>query len=297
MNDFRGGVIPIYKPQGITSFDVVAKVRRLFGTKQVGHTGTLDPMATGVLVVLVGRAVKASDYVMSGVKAYRAGMRLGIETDTEDTTGKLISQSDVIPARDDVIAAANTFIGDSMQIPPMYSALKIGGKKLVDMARQGVTVERTPRPITVYSLTADGDGRDYTLCIRCSAGTYIRTICADIGRMLGCGAAMSALERTECGGFDIGQTVTIEEIENTVSEKRADMLIPCEELLSGLPSVRLEPFYERLCLNGCEIYQKKIKTGFDVGAVVRMYGADGFFGIGRVGEYENGTAVKLEKRL
>lgn len=291
------GVLPVNKPAGMTSHDVVYKIRKLYGTKKVGHTGTLDPDARGLLIILIGRAAKAAEFVTAGKKVYRAGLLLGLTTDTEDTTGNVITQCDNIPSKEAVLATAEKFKGEIMQVPPMYSALKINGQKLCDLARKGITVEREARPVTIYSLTADGDGRDYTLDVCCSAGTYIRTLCADIGAKLGCGGVMSALFRTQTGGFDISQSHTLEELGEMSQEKRDALLIPTEKLFEELPKITLPAFYERLAKNGAEIYQKKIGTHFPVGTLVRVCGKDGFFGIGKAENYPEGSAVKIIKFL
>ena len=224
------GILLVHKPAGITSFDVVARIRRLYGTKKVGHTGTLDPMATGLLGVLVGRAVKASEFLTEKDKEYIAGLRLGLTTDTEDTTGKTLTESDDIPPKETVLETAKTFVGDIMQVPPLYSALKVNGQKLVDLARQGITVEREARPITIYALDIDGDGKDYTMRVACSKGTYIRTLCADIGAKLGCGGAMSSLIRTKAGIFDLENAYTLEALEAMTPEERYAKLLPTELL-------------------------------------------------------------------
>lgn len=289
------GVLLIHKPIGITSFDVVAKVRRLFGTKQVGHTGTLDPMAEGLLGVLVGRAVKASEFLTEKDKEYVAGLRLGITTDTEDTTGKILTETNDIPDRETVIETAKSFIGEVMQIPPMYSALKVDGKKLVDLAREGVVIERKARPITVYELDIDGDGRDYTMRVACSKGTYIRTLCADIGAKLGCGGAMSALKRTKAGVFSLEDAYTLDELAEMTPEEREKTLLPTELLFSDWEKVTLPDFFSKLSRSGCEIYQKKIGTDFPVGTMLRVHDKNGFYAVGKVQEYEGGTAVKLQK--
>lgn len=289
------GVLLIHKPIGITSFDVVAKVRRLFGTKQVGHTGTLDPMAEGLLGVLVGRAVKASEFLTEKDKEYVAGLRLGITTDTEDTTGKILTETNDIPDRETVIETAKSFIGEVMQIPPMYSALKVDGKKLVDLAREGVVIERKARPITVYELDIDGDGRDYTMRVACSKGTYIRTLCADIGAKLGCGGAMSALKRTKAGVFSLEDAYTLDELAEMTPEEREKTLLPTELLFSDWEKVTLPDFFSKLSRSGCEIYQKKIGTDFPVGTMLRVHDKNGFYAVGKVQEYEGGTAVKLMK--
>ena len=278
------GVLAVNKPMGMTSHDVVGIVRKLYGTKRVGHTGTLDPMASGVLVVLVGRAAKATEYISSASKKYRAVMRLGITTDTEDVTGETLSRSENIPAADRVCEVAKEFVGEIMQIPPMYSALKVGGKKLCDLARQGISIERQPRPITVYSLRVGNtdSSADYTLDVHCSGGTYIRTLCADIGAKLGCGGVMAALERTEACGYDISAAHSIESLREKSREELLNLLMPVESLFSDMPYVTLPEFYEKLFRSGCEIYQKKINTDLAVGTRVRVLGRKGFFALGEV---------------
>lgn len=299
MNDGRAepcGVLVVDKPSGWTSFDVIGKLRRLYGTRRIGHTGTLDPMATGVLVVLVGRAAKAAEYVAVHDKSYLAGMRLGITTDTEDTSGAVLSRYDgALPSADEVRRAADGFVGEIMQTPPMYSALKVNGRKLCDIARGGGEVERTPRPITVHSLSVEprAEAGDYTLMVECSAGTYIRTLCADIGASLGCGGVMSDLRRLAVGGFTLEGAHTPEEIEAMDEAARAGLLLPTETLFEDHPAVDLPPFFERLFRSGCEIYQKKISTHHPIGERVRVRRADGsFFAIGEVREYEAGSAIR-----
>ena len=289
------GVLLLYKPQGITSFDAVARIRRLFGTKQVGHTGTLDPMAEGLLPILVGRAVKASEFLTEKDKEYIAGLRLGITTDTEDTTGKVLTESDAIPSRETVLQTAKGFVGEIMQIPPMYSALKVDGKKLVDLAREGVVIERKARPITVYELDIDGDDRDYTMRVACSKGTYIRTLCADIGEKLGCGGAMSALKRTKTGVFSLENAYTLEALAEMSTEEREKCLMPTELLFSDWEKVVLPDFFSKLSRSGCEIYQKKIGASFPVGTMLRVHDKNGFYAVGKVLEYEGSTAIKLQK--
>ena len=280
------GVLIVNKHAGVTSHDIVNKIRRLYGTRRVGHTGTLDPMATGVLVVLVGRAAKASEYLVSDSKRYRATLRLGITTDTEDTTGTVLTATDVLPSFSE------------LQTPPMYSALKVGGKKLLDLAREGVTVERQAREIEIFGLLAEPTDTpsDFILDVQCSGGTYIRTLCADIGRVLGCGGAMASLERREACGFAIESAHTVADLEDMNQEERLSLLIPVESLFASLPAVRLPAFYEKLCRSGCEIYQKKIGTDFPIDARVRIMTASGdFFALGEVREYDDGTAIKAVK--
>ena len=195
------GILLINKHAGATSHDIVNKVRRAMHTKRVGHTGTLDPMATGVLVVLVGRAAKACEYVSHDRKVYRATLRLGLTTDTEDTTGTVLTTCDTLPSPEQVAAICERFVGKIEQIPPMYSALKVDGQKLCDLARQGIEVERKARPIEIYALSCvpTNSPTDYTLTVDCSGGTYIRTLCADIGASLGCGGALATLMDTVAG--------------------------------------------------------------------------------------------------
>ncbi len=303
------GILIVNKPTGMTSHDVVNIVRRLYGTRRVGHTGTLDPLASGVLVVLVGRAAKASEYVSHASKKYEATLRLGITTDTEDVTGQILSTSEFIPNSEAVMTAADSFVGNIKQTPPMYSALKVDGQKLVDLARKGVTVERRAREVTVFSLDCKPTDvtSDYILDVHCSGGTYIRTLCADIGAKLGCGGVMATLKRTEACGFSINGSHTVDELKEYDRDTLISLLIPTEELFSDCPSVRLHEFYEKLCRSGCEIYQKKIGTSLPVGQRVRICGKkgegneSGFFALGEVieGEVcrtpELGSAIKAIK--
>ena len=290
------GIVVVNKHAGVTSNDIVIKLRRLFGTRQVGHTGTLDPMATGVLPVLIGRAVKASENITPGNKRYTAHLKLGITTDTEDTPGTVLSKTDTLPKEEDVLAICADFVGDILQTPPMYSALKVNGRKLVDLAREGITVERQARPITVHSLQAVKLAEDlYELDVSCSKGTYIRTLCADIGAKLGCGGAMARLTRTESGPFSLAEACTIEQLEAMTEAERAACVIPLENFFLDCPAVDLPAFYARLARNGCEIYQKKIHTDLPVGTTVRMIHDGVFFALGQVREYPDGSAVKAVK--
>ena len=299
MNMERSGVLLIDKPEGITSHAVVGKVRRLYNTRRVGHTGTLDPMATGLLVILIGRAAKAAEYLTVKNKSYRAVLRLGITTDTEDVTGQILDTSRDIPSKEQVIDVAESFKGEILQTPPMYSALKVGGQKLVDLARRGVEIERKPRPITIHSLSCEPlENGDYSLDVTCSAGTYIRTLCADIGKKLGCGGAMAALRRTETGEFSLADSQTLEQLETMDEEARYSLLMPIEALFGDLPAVKLPAFYEKLCRSGCEIYQKKIGVNLPLEARVRLCDAKGqFFALGEVREYTDGLAIKPLKQF
>jgi tRNA pseudouridine55 synthase len=292
------GVLIVNKPEGITSHDVVGKIRKLYGTRKVGHTGTLDPLATGVLVILLGRAAKAAEYLVADRKTYKARLTLGITTDTEDITGKVLSESSDIPTFEQLKAACDKFLGKIKQIPPMYSALKVDGKKLYDLAREGIEIERQARDIEIFQLecASTHKANEYELLVECSSGTYIRTLCADIGATLGCGGVMSALHRVVAGGFSIENSHTLDELEALDMDARYDLLAPTESLFEDCPAVNLPAFYEKLCRSGCEIYQNKIKTNLELGTRVRLYTAGGeFFALGEVREYENGTAIKAIK--
>ena len=316
------GVLVLYKPRGMTSHDCVNRIRRLFGTKKVGHTGTLDPDAVGVLPILIGRAAKAADVLPDTDKVYRAGLKLGLTTDTEDITGEVLSRDATFDADgrtiytlDDVKRVAADFVGEIMQVPPMYSALKRDGKKLVDLARQGIVVEREPRPVTIYSLEvslpdrdglsssdkvdcmmSDRDGNisepDFMLTVACSKGTYIRTLCADVGNALGCGGVMCSLTRLKAAGFDIADSVTLETLESLGQSERERLLYPVESLFCDYPAVRLKPFFEKLAHCGNELYQKKLGIEYPVGQRIRLYGEGGFFALGEVRSYPDGDAIK-----
>ena len=292
------GVLIVNKSERMTSHDVVNKVRRLYNTKRVGHAGTLDPLATGVLVVLVGRAAKACEYISSDRKTYRATLRLGLTTDTEDITGETLTRSENIPDAEVVKAVCRSFVGELKQIPPMYSALKVNGQKLYDLARQGVTVEREARDITVVALDCEATDTptDYILTVTCSGGTYIRTLCADIGAKLGCGGVMATLERAEACGISLDECRTVDELEKLSENERQAILLPTERLFDDLEAVNLPAFFEKLFRDGCPIYQKKIKTNHPVGSRVKICSETGkFFALGTVVEREEGTAIKSLK--
>ncbi len=298
MTQEPNGVLIVHKHAGVTSHNIVGTVRRLYNTRRVGHAGTLDPMATGVLVVLIGRAAKASEYLSHDAKHYRATLRLGLTTDTEDTTGAILTTSENIPSNEELQAILPCFRGEILQTPPMYSALKVDGQKLVDLARRGEVIERAARKIEIFSLeaTPTEDAQEYILDVHCSGGTYIRTLCADIGAALGCGGAMAALERGEACGFDLSQAYTVEKLETMTLDERLELLIPTERLFSGLPQIRLSAFFEKLCRSGCEIYLKKLGLDFPLGTRVALRDQNGtFFALGEVGEFCEGIAVKAIK--
>lgn len=292
------GILVVDKPTGMTSHDVVNRIRRLYGTRQVGHTGTLDPLATGVLPMLCGRAVKASEYLTAHDKAYEARFRLGVVSDSGDVTGRLTETGAPLPSADEVLAAAASMRGRQLQTPPMTSAVKIGGKKLLDYARAGQTVEVPPREIEIYEIfAAPESGGEYALSLRVSKGTYVRTVIEEIGARLGCGAVMTALRRTESGCFSLAGSHTLEEIEGLDADARAALLLPLEEAFADLACVTLAPFFARLAKSGCEIYQKKIGTAFALGTRVALADGDGFFALGEVRDCADGSAVKPIKQF
>lgn len=299
VDNLPGGLLAVNKPVGISSHDVVNRIRKLYNTKRVGHAGTLDPMAEGVLVVLVGRAAKACEYISSDRKTYTATLRLGIETDTEDITGLVTRKHEgELPSFEQVKNVCERFKSRIMQTPPMYSALKVGGKKLYDLARQGVVIERRAREIEISDISCKETEKkeDVILTVTCSGGTYIRTLCADIGGALGCGGVMASLRRDEACGLHLSQAHTLEEIEALTQEQRTALLLDVEGLFCDLPKVRLSPFFEKLFRDGCPIYQKKIKTDFKPCQRIRICSQNGeFFALGEVGEYEDGSAVRSIK--
>ena len=298
MDKELSGVILVNKHKGVTSHDIVFKIRKLFGTKKVGHTGTLDPLATGVLPVLVGRSAKAAEYLLSENKTYVAEIKLGITTDTEDITGNVLTKTDTLPSKNEFFDTCKHFEGEIMQVPPMYSALKVDGKKLVDLARQGIEIERQARKITVFSIEPEVINENegvYKMTVSCSKGTYIRTLCADIGAHLGCGACMTELKRTQSGDFSIENAYTIDELEGMELEERVKLLLPPEELFLTAEPVSFSEFYTRLFKSGCEIYQKKIGTSFPVDSFLRVYENGEFIALAKVQEYPNGSAIKSIK--
>ncbi len=289
----KNGVVIINKEIGPTSQGVVNRVKRIFGVSKAGHTGTLDPMATGVLPVLLERGVKASEFMLTSDKHYVATLLLGVTTDTEDVTGEVLTESESIPTEAEVLSAIGGFVGEYMQTPPMYSALKVGGKKLCDLAREGVTIEREARAVTILSLTAEKiNDREYTLDVHCSKGTYIRTLCADIGKALGCGGCMKTLCRASASGFSLADAHTLEELENMTDAEREACVFPVEYIFRNLDEVRLPAFFAKLAHSGLEIYLKKIKMDMPVGTRVRLSDENGFFALGEVREFDDGRAIK-----
>ena len=243
------GVVVIDKPAGWTSFDVIAKLRRGLHEKRIGHGGTLDPMATGVLPVFVGRATRAVEFLESADKEYLAGVRFGISTDTQDTSGTVLTETGVTPVAEAVEAALMTFLGEQEQLPPLYSAIKVDGKKLYEYARAGKDVERKPRKITISEIVPLGFAEDgeYRFRLTVSKGTYVRTICHDLGEALGCGGAMSSLRRLRAGAFRIEEASSLEEVLAPGGEAR---ILPLDSLFRAHPALTLDGEQDRRCRCG-----------------------------------------------
>lgn len=267
----HNGLLIIDKPQGWTSMDVCAKLRGRFGEKRVGHGGTLDPMATGVLPIFLGRATRAVEYATDSDKEYVAALQLGMTTNTQDTTGEVLERRPATVTRGELLAVLQRFTGPIAQIPPMYSAIKRDGKKLYELARKGIEVERAPRPVTIHALTLEeeGEGGIYILRIRCSKGTYIRTLCHDIGQALGCGGCMSALRRTEAAGFTLEQSHTLEQV--LVAADPAALLRPVDGCFEEYPALRIEASLLPKVKNGNPI---PVRTE---DGIYRVYGPEGEF--------------------
>ena len=289
----KNGVIIINKEEGLSSQGVVTRVKRLLGADKAGHTGTLDPMATGVLPILVGRGVKASEFMLTSDKHYSATLLLGVTTDTEDVTGEVLAECDKIPNETEVLDVIRSFVGEYMQTPPMYSALKVGGKKLYELAREGQVIEREARAVFIHSIDAKKlSEREYFIDVKCSKGTYIRTLCADIGTKLGCGGTMKTLERCEASGFVLADGITISDLEALSTEERWERVLPVEYIFRDKREISLPPFFARLARAGQEIYLKKIKATAELGEFIKLSDEAGFFALGEVREFEGGLAIK-----
>ena len=243
------GIVIVDKPQGWTSQDVTARLRRVYATRRIGHGGTLDPMATGVLPVFVGRATRGVEFFEHAEKTYDTVLLLGRTTDTQDVTGTVLAEKTVRLSPADIENVLPRFRGDILQVPPMYSALKVNGKKLYELARKGQEVERQPRPITVFELTNLGfDGTRLRLRVKCSKGTYIRTLCQDIGEALGCGGCMEALRRVQAGEYGIEDAVPLEQL--LESETPEQYLRSLDTMFAHCPAVTLTANQEKRCRNG-----------------------------------------------
>lgn len=294
------GILCVNKPQGFTSFDVVAKLRGILKMKRLGHGGTLDPMATGVLPVFVGNATKACDIMPDSSKSYRAGFRLGEASDTQDVTGTILARSDKTVSAEELESVIPQFTGKIMQLPPMYSAVQVNGRRLYDLARQGIEVERTPREIEVDALRVekyDPGTREGELYISCSKGTYIRTVISDIGDKLGCGGIMTSLVRLSSGGFTLDDCFTFEQIQQARDEERlGELILPIERVFEKLPKLRLGEAQTRMYRNGVKLDLARvynIKDGEDIYAV---YGHDGAFIGTAFAERESGV-LRVGKNL
>ena len=283
------GILVIDKPAGWTSQDVAAKLRGVFHERRVGHGGTLDPMATGVLPIFIGRATRAAEFAESAEKEYIAGLRLGLVTNTQDTTGEALEEHPVSVTREEVQAALQRFLGPIEQIPPMYSAIKINGQKLYELARKGKEVARRPRSITIHELELlEGCGAEYLLRVRCSKGTYVRTLCHDLGAALGCGGCMSSLRRTRAGSFTLEQALTMQQVlEFAAEHDPQQLLMPADALFAeSLPLIVTMGQAAKL-KNGAQIKDWQFAPG-----TYRVYAEDGEFLL--LGRVENGVLTTIK---
>lgn len=256
------GMINVYKEKGFTSHDVVAKLRGICKQRKIGHTGTLDPDAVGVLPVCLGAATRLCDMLTDKDKEYIAVLRLGIVTDTQDISGKVLEEREVHVSKEAVEEAVFSFAGDQLQVPPMYSALKVNGKKLYELAREGKEVERAARPITIYEIEIlEENMPEFTIRVSCSKGTYIRTLCHDIGQKLGCGAVMVSLKRTKAGNFDIEGAYTLSQLQElSDEEKLSEVLVPVEKVFENLPAVTVREDAVKALLNGNQLRKEEIQN-------------------------------------
>ena len=288
------GIINVYKEAGFTSFDVVAKLRGILKQKKIGHTGTLDPDAEGVLPVCIGKATKLCEYLTQKDKVYETVLRFGITTDTQDMSGTVLKQQEVLFSEEEIPALIQKFTGRQQQIPPMYSALMVNGRKLCDLARKGIEVERKAREIEIYAIEIlHVQLPRITLQVHCSKGTYIRTLCQDIGDAAGCGGCMEKLLRTNTGGFLLKDAYRLQEIEAIVKEedpdgrRLIDILIPVDRVLEKYPRVDALPGTEKLLHNGGILAAEKTRQreGFVLGQLYRIYDSAGIF----VGLFDYGS--------
>ncbi|MCM8710630.1 tRNA pseudouridine(55) synthase TruB [Clostridium sp. SYSU_GA19001] len=273
------GVINVYKPTNVTSFEVVRKIMKICNTKKVGHTGTLDPLASGVLPICVGRGTKIVDFIMSDQKVYNAQLKLGVETDTYDREGMIISEKDVNIDEKTILDVFNSFIGDIEQEPPMYSALKINGKRLYELARQGLVVERAKRKVSIYDINITRISLPYIdFNVTCSKGTYIRSLCYDIGKILNVGGTMWNLERLQSGIFKAEDSILLDKINNNNVQ---DYVISIEDALKNYDKLCISSRYERLLLNGVKLNNEYVLNKIEFDKLYRVY-IDGikFIGLG-----------------
>ena len=279
------GIVIVDKPQDWTSQNVTARLRRVFNTRRIGHGGTLDPMATGVLPVFVGRGTRGVEFFEHAEKTYEANIRLGLTTDTEDVWGNTLTEQEVHISETEFLSILPQFRGKIMQVPPMYSALKVGGQKLCDLARKGKEVERQPREIEIFELTlVEFSGQTARLRVRCSKGTYIRTLCKDIGEALGCGGCMAALRRVQAGEYTIEEAVPLQELLDT--EDPGQYLRHVDTMFRNYPAVTLTEKQEKRCRNG-NSFSVKLEEG-----TYRVYSANGeFLALSKV---EDGTMSTIK---
>lgn len=273
------GILNVYKEPGFTSHDVVAKLRGIIKQKKIGHTGTLDPQATGVLPVCLGKATKLCDMLTDTKKEYRASFCLGLKTDTEDIWGTVTEESEVNVSEKQVEDAVFSFVGDYEQVPPMYSALKVGGKKLYELAREGKVIERKTRPVTIFEINdLRIDLPDIHMTVVCSKGTYIRSLGRDIGEKLGCGACMTALERTAASGFYKSGSHTLEEIEELMRENRImEAVIPPDQIFSDLPERTVKKQHAKILYNGNPLKKDCFTLPVGTEQRLKIYDEDGHF--------------------
>lgn len=296
------GILNLCKPAGMSSFLAVKLCRGIFRTKKAGHAGTLDPLATGVLPILIGNACGAASHFLVDEKTYRATFRVGISTDTEDITGEVLETSPVRPSIEEWKAAAEAFLGKTLQTPPMYSALKKDGRPLYELARRGQVVEREPREITVSKIQLSPTGKEdeFELCATVSGGTYIRTLICDVARRAGALATMTALCREQHGDFCLDDAVSLEKLKemSAAGEDLSALLLDTERAFCSLEALRLSAFYAKLAKNGQEIYASRARVGRELvlGTRVRLLDEEGkFFALAEKREFEAGEAFKILK--
>ena len=283
------GILVIDKSAGWTSQDVAAKLRGVFHERRVGHGGTLDPMATGVLPVFIGRATRAAEFLESAEKEYVAGLRLGVVTDTQDTSGTVLETNSACVTRAQLEAALRQFLGPIEQIPPMYSAIKINGQKLYELARRGQEVARRPRSITIHALELlEGEGADWTVRVRFSKGTYVRTLCHDLGRALGCGGCMSSLRRTRAGSFTLAQAVTMQQVlDFAAGQDPQQLLMPVDAVFAAHPPLIVTLGQAAKLKNGAQVKDWQFQPG-----TYRVYAEDGEFLL--LGRVEGGVLTTIK---
>lgn len=288
------GIICLDKPCNMTSFMAVKRASRILSVKKAGHTGTLDPMATGVLVIMLGHCTRFIELLPEHKKSYSARVKLGLTTDTLDITGQVLSESPVNVTEEQLLKVAEQFKGEISQIPPMYSAIKKDGERLYDLARKGIEIERESRIITIEKLEIyDFDGIEFSMDVTCSAGTYIRSLCDDIGRELGCGAVMTSLRRIEANGFSIENAVTLEELEKLVSENKADTVITSvEKALMNYPEITVTAPQANRFHNGGELGYDRLHGDFSIG-IYRVYSPERkLLGLGEIKEEKGDLTVR-----